>query len=672
MARRFITARFANTQEKTSGDPLFSSGPPFSFVYDGKPSADFLDKWKTQRQRRKLDEHRTAHTVIYADPAGKLLILCEAVEYDDFPTVEWTLYFKNFGESDTPILENIQSLDVRWQGDEKGEFLLHHNVGSPTKDTDYSPLETPLPVGASKRIAAKEGRSTQSDLSYFNLERRKDEGLIAVVGWPGQWAADFTRDADRGIHLRAGQELTHFKLHPNEEIRTPLSVLQFWKGGDWIRAQNIWRRWMFAYNIPRPGGKLPQPQLLASDCLCGSALLTGATEANQIALVDRYLEERIKLDYLWMDAGWFVQNDGWPQVGTWEVEPNRFPRGLKPISDHAHSHGLKFLLWFEPERVATGTWLAENHPEWILGGTKGEIFKEGNPNELPGGVFNLGDPEARKWMTERIDKLIVEQGVDLYRQDFNIDPLPFWRYAEPEDRQGITEIRHVTGLLAFWDELQRRHPEMPFDECASGGRRNDLEMMRRAVPLWRSDRLYVPIGQQCLTYGISLWIPYYGTNTIGCSRPTSLNSGKTPFEPYAFWSTAAPSTLFTFDVREKELDYDLIRKLVSQWREINFCYAGDFYPLTKTGLENDTWIAWQYDCPEKSSGVVQAFRRPECGYVGIRLKLRGLEPQAKYRITRLDRTGEAEFSGEELMQKGLSVSIDEAPGAAVIVYRRVP
>ena len=184
-------------------------------------------------------------------------------------------------------------------------------------------------------------------------------------------------------------------------------------------------------------------------------------------------------------------------------------------------------------------------------------------------------------MTDHIDKLLIEQGIDLYRQDFNIDPLPFWRARRtrgPAGHYGNPPCR--PGCSPIWDELQRRHPDMLIDECASGGRRNDLEMMRRAVPLWRSDRIYVPVGQQCLTYGISLWIPYYGTNTIGCSRPTSLNSGKTPFEPYAFWSTAAPSTLFTFDIREKELDYDLIRKLI-------IAMAGDQFLLRRRFLSAD-------------------------------------------------------------------------------------
>ena len=84
-------------------------------------------------------------------------------------------------------------------------------------------------------------------------------GLILAVGWPGQWAASFARDAASGLQVTAGQELTHLYLKPGEEIRTPLMALLFWKGTDPVRAQNLWRRWMLAHNVPRPGGKPLRP-----------------------------------------------------------------------------------------------------------------------------------------------------------------------------------------------------------------------------------------------------------------------------------------------------------------------------------------------------------------------------------------------------------------------------
>ena len=109
-------------------------------------------------------------------------------------------------------------------------------------------------------MTAAGGRPTNTDWSYFNVEW-PGQGLIVAVGWPGQWAAELARDGARGLHLRAGQELTHFKLLPGEEVRSPLIALQF-RQGDWIRSQNVWRRWMMAHSMPRPGGKAIPPNLI--------------------------------------------------------------------------------------------------------------------------------------------------------------------------------------------------------------------------------------------------------------------------------------------------------------------------------------------------------------------------------------------------------------------------
>jgi len=640
-------------------DPLVGrpslTQPPFSFIYDGKSSTELLKSWKAGCASRKLDPQRTEHMLTYTDPAGGLEVRCVAVEYADFPTVEWTLYFKNTGSADTPILEKIQSLDIGLNGSTDGEFLLHHNIGSPANGNDYGLVETPLVRNVTKRLGGTGGRPTNSDWSYFNLEW-SGEGLIVSVGWPGQWAAQFVRDNARGLHLLAGQEVTRFKLLPGEQVRSPLIVLQFWKG-DWIAAQNVWRRWMMAHSMPKPGGELPRPQLLASSSRQYNEMID-ANEARQIMFIDRYLQEGIQLDYWWMDAGWYVHHGGgWPRVGTWEVDKARFPRGLRAVSDYAHGKGLKTLVWFEPERVTADTWLSNNHPEWVLGGAKG-------------GLLNLGDDAARQWLTEHVDRLLTEQGIDLYRQDFNMDPLDYWRKADAPDRQGITEIKHVTGYLAYWDELRRRHPDMLIDSCASGGRRNDIETMRRAVPLWRSDYAYEAIGHQCMMYGLSLWLPFHGTGTVGMRNAPYYGSGKTAVEPYALWSNAGQSLGFGIDIRVRDLDYAALRRFIGQWRQVNADYYGDFYPLTPWTRDDIVWMAWQFDRPESGEGLVQVFRRHNSFYESARLKLRGVSEDTKYLLTNLDTGGQQSLSGRELLNEGLPVTIADKPGVATITYRR--
>jgi len=105
---------------------------------------------------------------------------------------------------------------------------------------------------------------------------------------------------------------------------------------------------------------------------------------------------------------------------------------------------------------------------------------------------------------------IREFGMDVYRNDFNIDPLDFWRSADAPDRQGITEIRYVEGHYALWDELRARHPGLWIDNCASGGRRIDLETLMRSVPLWRSDTGCAPghaDWDQVQTIGLNQYLP---------------------------------------------------------------------------------------------------------------------------------------------------------------------
>jgi alpha-galactosidase len=632
----------------------YTAEAPFSFVYGGKRSAEFLKSWDLKRSSRRLDAQRVEHTLVYRDPATGLELRCVAVEYQDFPTVEWTLYFKNTGSSDTPILENIQALDTRFEHNGDGEFTLHHNKGTPVSPNDYQPYETPLAKNSVQRLGGKGGRPTNKDLSYMNLEW-PGEGVIVVVGWPGQWAGEYVRDNANGVQVRAGQELTHFKLLPGEEVRTPLIVLQFWRG-DWTRSQNIWRRWMLAHSMPRPGGKLPPPQMAANTSR-EYVEMTEATDKDEMMFIDRYMEERLNPDYFWMDAGWYPNNGSWVNTGTWEVDSKRFPQGLRAVSDHAHAKGVKIIVWFEPERVTKGSWLYENHPEWLLSAQQ-EPGDQLYDKEWR--LFNFGNPDALKWMTDHVDKFITEQGVDLYRQDFNMDPLNFWRSNDAPDRQGITEIRYVTGYLAYWDGLRSRHPNMLIDSCASGGRRNDVETLRRAVALTRSDYLLEagePFSQQMQTYGSALWMPFTGTGVSGMDR-------------YTFRSQMTPGIITTWDMRNKDLNYDELRTLVRQWRTVAPNYFGDYYPLTSYSLGTDVWAAMQFDRPEVGEGFVEVFRRSASPYETANFKLKGLDAGARYTVTNLDASGSQEFSGKALMEDGLPVVLRQKPDSALFLYKK--
>ena len=88
----------------------YTPEPPFSFVYGGAKFSELLKTWTSQRSSRDLDADRTEYTQTYRDPKTGLEVRFVGVEYHDFPTVEWTVFFKNAGSADSPILENIQML----------------------------------------------------------------------------------------------------------------------------------------------------------------------------------------------------------------------------------------------------------------------------------------------------------------------------------------------------------------------------------------------------------------------------------------------------------------------------------------------------------------------------------------------------------------------------------
>ncbi len=623
-------------------DAQADAGPPFSFVYDGQPSALLLPQWKVERRSKPLDERRTSRTVTYSDPKTALVVRCEAVEYRDFPTVEWTVHFKNAGAADTPILSDIQAIDTRLRRPREGEFTLHHNTGSPCSASDYQPHATVLRPREAKRIATSGGRSTNSNMPYFNVDWGRG-GAIVVLGWPGQWAAEFQRDQGAGLHVRGGQELTRLKLLPGEEIRTPLAVMQFWSGGDWIDAQNVWRRWMLEFNVPRPGGKPMPPGLMC--CTSDSYPGMRSRADDEITYIDAYVRGGVKLDYWWIDAGWYPCLGGWPNVGTWLPDPLRYPKGLREVADHAHAKGMKLVVWFEPERVTRETWLAERRPEWVLGGHRG-------------GLLNLGNPKAREWLTDHVDKLITSQGIDLYRQDFNMDPLGHWRGNDAPDRQGITEIRHCEGYLAYWDELLRRHPDMPIDSCASGGRRNDLETLRRSVPLLRSDYRFEPAGTQGHTYGMSMWIPYYGTG-VGAENDYIVRSHWCPWLGIGMGGPL-----------RKDADWGHYLRLVKDWKLGRELMLADYYPLTPYSLDQSHWMGWQFDRPETGEGFIQMFRRSESPYQAATFRLRGLEETARYTLTDIDTDQSRTLTGRELMTDGLRIEIPNRSQALVLLYKK--
>ena len=620
--------------------------PFFSMLYDGKPVAETMRTWHRTYEVRSLDEHRTQITVTWRDPTTKLAVRCEAVEFRDFPAVEWTLHLTNEGQAATPILSDIRPLAISVAATPAEPCALHYAKGGVAALDDFAPQQHGLELSSRFELGSAGGRSSNGVLPFFNVQAG-GRGLIEAVGWTGNWKAQFDRRDDGWLLLAAGMRRTCLKLLPGESIRTPQILLLFWQG-DRLESQNLLRRFLTAHHGPLPkatAGRLP--------------IFYGAWgevyEATHLRSIQWLADNKVPIDVYWIDAGWYgdkpfqenstdANSEWWKYTGSWRPNKITYPRGLKPIGDMLHRHDLGFLLWIESERAFRGTDLTRQHPEWLLG-PQGDNY-----------LVNLGDPAARKGIMEIVSALVREGGLAWYRQDFNTDPENFWSHADAPDRAGMSEIRYIEGLYAFWDELRQRHPGLLIDNCASGGRRLDLETISRSVALWRSDfqckPKFNPAGMQGQTYGISSWIP--------------LSAGVVQSaDPYRYSGLSAGIILSAPLEHAPEL-----KALLEQVRQLQPYFLGDYYPLTPYSVADGDWLATQFNRPEQADGVVFAYRRPACGEKSLRLKLHGLDPTARYEVRSLDAPAASVIGGKSLLDEGLKVELESKPAAAVIRYQR--
>ena len=526
---------------------------PFSFAYDGVSSREFLPMWKRADLGVTQTPDGPARDIQWIDPGTRLAVQATVTPLVNFPAVQWVLRFTNTSASDSAILEDVQALDTTLETTPaESNVILNQINGSTAAETDFVPEERKIGAGETVHFASRGGRSSDTHFPFFDL-RFGSSGLIVAIGWTGQWAARLDRVGNGPTRLRGGMELTHLKLHPGESIRSPRILLMRFSG-DRDEAHNLFRRLMLAHFSAKAGR---HPVKLAIGAQSFNSWYLGkrpnwATEAGQIA--SARINQAIGADTLWMDAGWFP--GGFPNgAGNWIPRPNDFPHGLAPIGDECRKLGLRFLVWFEPERVVAGTTLATEHPEFILGG-KG------------GGLFNLGDEKARRFMTDLIDHDITDWQLSCYRQDSNIDPLPFWRRNDATDRQGITEIRHVEGMYAMWDELRARHPNLYIDNCSSGGRRIDIECCKRAVVQTRSDSEGTPgraDWEQSQTWGLSQYIPLAASFTWDLAT-------------YDFRSYATSGFLGEWDILAPDFPVQTVRKAIEEVRANQKYFLGDYYP----------------------------------------------------------------------------------------------
>lgn len=622
---------------------------PLRFVYGDRTVRGIPKSFSPSVSRRILTAN-TIQVIIEGTDAGGLQIRAEYLEYRDFPVTEWVFYFTNRGNSDTPILKKIRI---------EGELVcpdavLEYGNGDTQREDGYHFWKQP--VEKKFRLTPTSGTPCEGAFPYLKLHGT-DREIRAAIGWPTKWAVEIA-PRKNGVRFSCGQDRCATVLHPGETYRTPrLNLMVYTNENAPYRGINLWRHWYFKHILPRENGQpIPPKLILHHHGAQGMPEFTGATEENQLHALKEYLRRGIKPDVWWIDAGWYPCNGDWQGTGTWRADFARFPNGLAPIGKLCEKNGIQFLLWFEPERIRAGEELDREHPDWMLG-------RIGHTTRL----LDLGNPKARKWLIEHFDRLIKDWHIRIYRQDFNTDPLPIWIENEANNRIGMIENLHAQGYLALWDELLSRNPGLWIDSCSSGGRRNDLESMRRAVPLHYTDVGYGnhPIKQNQFREMFE-WIPYFRSHSRNWDKPDgTYRHTDQSLDEFAYYGAITPGISSMVTYNDTEEHFKMVAKMHQIWREAaELELSGDYYPITECRGDPHDWYAMQFDNEQRQYGFVQITRNTLAEDTSYFLKMPCVYAKKHYTFTDRE-TGECFTYHSKVLIEGINITL---PKRKSVVY----
>lgn len=648
--------------------------PPFSFKYGGKASAEFIGKWNHSLRQQLMADGAVCYLAVYQDPATGLEIACDIKGFADYSAVEWTLRFTNKGSANTPQISEVNAADINIDS-KTGDYHVHYSNGTVFKRTDF--MQNMKVIGSAKDslyLRADGGRPSSKWLPYINVETSsprigKYSGVILSIGWTGVWHSNLKLDgATSMLRFTTGQYHLNSYLRPNESVRSPLVSFLPWQGGNEYAGNNKFRRFITAHHTHKIDGK-PNISPISSGfeeqgypkpCDLYSCL----NESWAKSLMKQHHMFGMTPEVYWIDAGWFelIGDYDWgSNVGTWDVDKRRFPNGLAPIAQEAHRYGAKFMVWFEPERTTPKSKWRRNHPEYMLHADGKRCATLADDTDPTSTLVDLSKPEVLRWVTDSIGDVIESNGIDYYRQDFNIDPEPFWVNNDEPGRAGMIEAKYVENLYKFWDGLYKRFPRLYIDNCASGAKRLDLEMVSRGTALWRDDYNWgEPNGYQCHTYGLNLYIPQHGTGVV---KP----------DAYTGRSSLSSAVIMSWAITDRGNRADDIKARINEYRTLRPYFLEDYYPLCGTDRDitaDDIWLAYQLNRPSDGTGYIVAFRRPECADSTFQAQLYDLDPAATYQVTNIDNHSSIKMTGKQLADKGVTLILGKPRESLIIYYEK--
>ena len=325
-----------------------------------------------------------------------------------------------------------------------------------------------------------------------------------------------------------------------------------------------------------------------------------------------------------IDDGWFGRRkDTTDGLGDWWCDPDKFPRGLRPIADKAHALGMKFGLWVEPEMVNEKSDLFRQHPNWILSFPNRESTKMRNQY-----VLNLTRKDVMEFAWETVDRLISEFRLDYIKWDMNS------YIMETAPGQYDLRVRYIQNLYEIWRRMNEKYPHVLFENCAAGGSRADYGMAPYSDRINRSDNSD-PVDVLKIHEGFSTIFPPRLAGGAGnvATCPHHLNGRITPLGYRALLGMTGSMSIGVNLLKSSPEELDELKKYIAQYKSIRHIAQNAYFYRLSSAFDSPV-AAWEYLGRDRKNALLFIFANGmNFRNAYPRLLLRGLDEHQLYRVT---------------------------------------
>ena len=367
----------------------------------------------------------------------------------------------------------------------------------------------------------------------------------------------------------------------------------------------------------------------------------------------------------------FVLDDGWfgsrrsdrAGLGDWQVSPDVYPQGLRPLIEKVRGLGMEFGLWVEPEMVNPDSDLCRAHPDWVLGAPPAPQIPF--RHQL---VLDFGRADVRERMYRDVAALLEEYPISYLKWDMNRD------LSQPggaDGRAGATA--HVNGLYEVLDRLREAYPSVEIESCASGGGRADFGVLGRTDRVWTSDSNDA-LDRLSIQRGFSYFLP---AELMGAHvGPTHCHiTGRRLSMPLRVATALFGHMGIEADLRELDAQEtsDLAAGVALHKRHRALIHGGQLHRIDAAEGVNTFAIVAEDGSEALVSYTMVTEQR---GYFAEPLRLAGLDPATEYQLSvvwppRLKAAWPLKdggrFRGAALMQAGFQPPRLH-PGTALILH----